>query len=79
MTNLEKYNSVFQSVFKAGDEQLGADFRADQVAKWDSIAHLSLITGIEDAFDIMFDPPDILDFRSYDKGKSILAKYDVQV
>jgi hypothetical protein len=32
---------------------------------------------MEDAFDIMFDPEDIMDMTSYAKGKEILAKYDV--
>jgi hypothetical protein len=36
-----------------------------------------LIAQMEDAFDIMFDPEDIMDMTSYAKGKEILAKYDV--
>ena len=32
---------------------------------------------LEEAFDIMFDPEDIMDMTSYAKGKELLAKYDV--
>lgn len=45
----------------------------------DSIHQLTLMTGIEDAFDIMFATEDALALTSYEAGKIILAeKYDVE-
>lgn len=79
MADIDKYNAVFTGVFKVDADQLTAEFTADKVVEWDSITHLSLVTGIEDAFDVMLDPPDILGFRSYEEGKAILAKYNVQL
>ncbi len=79
MADIEKYNEVFIAVFKVEAEQLTTEFTADKVAAWDSITHLSLVTGIEDAFDVMLDPPDILGFRSYEEGKAILARYNVSL
>ena len=37
-----------------------------------------MIAQIEDAFDIMFETEDIIDFNSYDKGKELLAKYGIE-
>ena len=35
---------------------------------------MGLIASLEEAFDIMMDTDDIIDFGSYEKGKEILAK-----
>lgn len=77
MTNLEKYNQIFTEVFAVEESQLGEDFNSQNVDGWDSVRQLSLTTAMEDAFDIMLDAEDILDFNSYEKGKSILGKYEI--
>ena len=77
MTNLEKYNQIFAEVFSVKESQLGADFDSQRVDGWDSVRQLSLTTAIEDTFDIMLDAEDIIDFNSYEKGKAILAKYEI--
>ena len=40
---------------------------------------MSLVAEIEDAFDIMLDTDDIIDFNSYQKGIEILKKYDIEI
>ena len=77
MENLEKYNNAFVEVFGAKVEDLNDNYGKDTVEEWDSVHQLSLIAQLEDGFDIMFDPEDIMDMTSYAKGKEILAKYDV--
>ena len=39
---------------------------------------MSLMSALEDAFDISLDTEDIVDFSSYEKGKEILKKYGVK-
>ena len=78
MTNLEKYNAVFCENLNVTDTQL-ADLKYQSVPEWDSVGHMSLVAAIEDAFDIMLDPEDILEFTSYDNAKAILAKYDIEL
>ena len=73
MTNLEKYNKAFTESFEIGEDQL-AGLKYQDIEAWDSVGHMSLIAAIEDAFDIMMDTDDIIDFSSYEKGKEILAK-----
>lgn len=78
MNNLEKYDDVFIKTFEIPLEMLnGLEYQ--EIAKWDSIGHMTLIAMLEDVFDIMMDVDDIIDFDSYKKGKEILKKYDVEV
>lgn len=78
MNNFEIYNSVFTEALGITEDQLeGLEYLA--VAGWDSLGHMNLIAKLEEAFDIMMDTDDIIDFSSYEKGKEILAKYDIEI
>ena len=77
MENLEKYNNAFVQVFGAKVENLNDSYGKDTVDEWDSVHQLGLIAELEEAFDIMFDPEDIMEMTSYAKGKELLSKYDV--
>ena len=77
MENLEKYNNAFVEVFGAKTEDLNDDYGKETVEEWDSVHQLSLIAEFEEAFDIMFDPEDIMEMTSYAKGKVLLKKYEV--
>lgn len=79
MENLEKYNNAFVQVFGAKAEELNDYYGKDTVGEWDSVHQLSLIAEFEEAFDIMFDPEDIMEMTSYAKGKEILKKYEVEL
>lgn len=78
MENLEKYKNVFMETFEITEEQLEGLAYQD-IAAWDSVGHMGLIAALEDAFDIMMDTDDIIDFNSFEKGKEILEKYDVKL
>lgn len=73
MTNLEKYNNAFMEALEITEDQLPG-LKYQDIATWDSVGHMSLIAALEDAFDIMMDTDDIIDFSSYEKGKEILEK-----
>ncbi|AUQ27570.1 acyl carrier protein [Dickeya zeae] len=76
MTNLEKYNQIFVQTFEVSEDVLPG-YKYQDTASWDSVGHMSMISSLEEAFDIMMDTEDIIDFSSYEKGKEILSKYDV--
>ena len=46
---------------------------------WDSVRQLFLTSSLEDTFDIMLDPEDIIGCSSYDAAKSILSKYEIEL
>ncbi len=77
MTNLEKYNAIFMKVLELKPESLGEDCTVCALERWDSMAHMNLVYALEEDFDVMFDPEDILKFRSYNGGLEILKQYGV--
>ena len=77
MTNTEKYENAFINELKVEKSALeGLKYQA--IAEWDSVGHMKLVAALEEAFDIMLDTDDIIDLSSFEKGKEILAKYDVE-
>ena len=65
MTNLEKLNDIICEVFSVTPSLLGSTFNNKNIDGWDSVRQLSLANSVEDAFDIMLDPEDIICFTSY--------------
>jgi len=79
MTNREKYDQVFIDSFSVTSDQLNESLVYQSVQQWDSIGHMGMVAALEEAFDIMLETDDIIDFGSYTKGIKILAKYDVVI
>jgi len=79
MTNLEKYNQAFIEVFGVNADALNDNFAKDSVDGWDSVHQLNIIALLEESFDIMFDPEDIMGFTSYKAGREILKKYEIEI
>mgnify|MGYP003291908775 FL=1 len=79
MNNLEKYNQAFIEVFGVEENALGSNFNKDSVDGWDSVHQLNIIALLEESFDIMLDPEDIMELTSYEKGKELMAKYEVEL
>lgn len=79
MTNIEKYNQAFVEVFGVNESVLNDSFAKDNVDGWDSVHQLNIIALLEESFDIMFDPEDIMEFTSYGKGRELLKKYEVEL
>ena len=78
MTSLEKYDSFFLSAFPVKPEDLpGLKYRG--IKEWDSMAHMDMMSAMEEYYDISLSSIDVLDFSSYEKGKEILAKYGVEI
>ena len=78
MTNKEKYVNAFTETFDISEEET-TGLQYSGIAAWDSVGHMSLVAALEDAFDIMMDTDDIIDFSSYEKGKEILtSNYEVE-
>lgn len=78
MDNLNKYNQIFCNVLGVNESVLNEKFTFKEVPQWDSVAHLSLISELEDTFDVLFESEDILHYGSYLNGIEILKKYGVE-
>lgn len=78
MTNKEKYINAFVEALEVSANEVEG-LKYQQIPAWDSVGHMGLVAAVEDAFDIMMDTDDIIDFSSFEKGMEILtAKYQVE-
>lgn len=78
MTNLEKYTNVFVENFEVSEE-VAKELKYQDIEAWDSIGHMDLIASLEEAFDIMMETDDIIDFNSYKKGIELIGKYGINM
>ncbi len=78
MNNLDKYDSTFVESLGISKEDLPT-LKYQDIPSWDSIGHMGLMAALENAFEIMLDMDDILDFSSYETGKQILAKFQIEL
>ncbi len=62
MTNKEKYDQVFIDSFSITADQLNENLVYQSVQQWDSIGHMGMVAALEEAFDIMMETDDIIDF-----------------
>jgi acyl carrier protein len=75
--NTEKLRAVFAEALEIEKELITDDLAYNSIAEWDSVAHMALVSEIDDQFDIMLDTDDVLDMSTFAKAKEILSKYDI--
>ena len=78
MSTIEQYNRSFIETFSVQVDMLH-DLKYQDVPDWDSVGHMSLMSILEAEFEIEMDIDDIIDFSSYETGKTILRKYGVEL
>lgn len=71
----DKLDKIFKDVIGVDSSVDRAALIYNEISGWDSVAHMTLVAALEDAFDCMIDMDDILDMSSYDKVAEIMAKY----
>lgn len=77
--NLKKYQEVFMRVFEVDEQKFGEEFVFGEVEEWNSLAHMTLISELEDVFGIMLESDDIINYHSYENGINILRKYGIEL
>lgn len=78
MNNEQKLRGIFAESLGVEISQVTDELTYNTIPEWDSIAHMALISEIDDQFDTMLDTDDVLDMSTFAKAKEILAKYDVE-
>tara|TARA_B100000767_G_C19473112_1_gene412979 strand:- start:205 stop:444 length:240 start_codon:yes stop_codon:yes gene_type:complete len=79
MSNIEKYKNVFVKTLSIDDTKVNDKLKYNDLPEWDSIGHMTLMSGLEEEFNISIETDDIVDFSSFEKGKEILKKYKVNI
>ena len=77
MTNLDKYKDTFIKSLSINKKDFNENLEYNQIPEWDSIGHMTLISGLEESFKVTIDTDDIIDFSSFKKVIEILKKYKV--
>lgn len=77
MNNEQKLREIFAEALNIDVSLVTDELTYNSIPEWDSIAHMALISEIDDAFDTMLDTDDVLDMSTFAKAKEILTKYDV--
>jgi acyl carrier protein len=79
MNNLDLYKKVFIDAFSLSDTSDVENLEYNAIMEWDSVGHMGLIAELEEAFSIQMDMNDVIDFGSFEKGKEILLKYNIDL
>ena len=77
MKNKNKYIEIFIKSFSIDKKKFNEKIKYNDIPEWDSIGHMTLISDLEEGFNISIDTDDIIDFSSFKKGIQILKKYKV--
>jgi len=78
MNNLDKYKKTFEETFSVEQNKL-KDLKYNDIPEWDSIGHMTLMSSLEEIFEISLETDDIVDFSSYKVGLDILKKYKIDL
>ena len=79
MTQNEKYIKSFIDALGVEKKIVNENLKYNVIPEWDSIGHMTLISNLEEVFDISFETDDIVDFSSFNKGKEILKRYNIVI
>ena len=61
---LEKLNEVFHDVFDNNDIVVTEQTNAHDIEEWDSLIHITLISAVEDEFDVSFDMKTVVSMKN---------------
>ena len=77
MSNKHKYQDIFIKSLSINNNKFSENIKYNEIPEWDSIGHMTLMSGLEEGFGISMDTDDIVDFSSFKKGIEILKKYKI--
>ena len=78
MNNNQKYQDIFIKSLSIESKKFYEKIKYNEIPEWDSIGHMTLMSGLEEGFSITMETDDIVDFSSFKKGFEILGKYGIK-
>jgi acyl carrier protein len=72
---LTRVREVFRTELDDDDLQIGMDTRQVDLKAWDSLAHIRLVSGIENEFDIQFTLTEIEQIASVRQFVDLIAEH----
>ena len=77
MDNKQKYQDIFIESLSIEASSFNENIKYNEIPEWDSIGHMTLMSGLEDGFKISMETDDIVEFSSFKKVYEILDKYKI--
>ena len=77
--NIEKYKAIIIETLAIDNKKFNENIKYNEIPEWDSIGHMTLISGIEDEFKISIETDDVINLSSFKEGIKILKKYNVEI
>ncbi|MEN5207876.1 acyl carrier protein [Stenotrophomonas terrae] len=71
--------AVFARVLGIPADNVSDELRYATIPQWDSIAHMSVVAALEEAFGVMIDMDEVIDMSSVGKAREILRKHGAAV
>ena len=78
MDNKQKYKDIFIKSLSIDNSKFNEEIKYNEIPEWDSIGHMTLMSGLEEGFNIAIETDDIVDFSSFKKGLEILGKHKIE-
>lgn len=72
---MEKLQRVFRDVFDDEDMVVADSTTADEIEEWDSLAHMQLISAIEETFHFLFSIGEINSFTNVGEMADSIEKH----
>ena len=77
MSNKKKYQDIFIKSLAMDSKKFDENIKYNDIPEWDSIGHMTLISGLEDGFKISIETDDVVDFSYFKKGYEILLNQNL--
>lgn len=61
---IDKLNGIFRKVFEDNSIQVSKEMTANDVEKWDSLSHLTMIAAVEKEFGIKFKLKELVSMKN---------------
>ena len=74
-----KLTDIFANVFSEPEEAISEDLTTKNFRKWDSLAHVELLTSVEKAYGIRFSNAELTTLTSYGAITQALRKKGVEL
>ena len=78
MSILERVGKVFENVFDFEASNISASTVPDDVPKWDSIGHMSMVSELETEFSVQFELDEVMEMADVGKILEILTNKGIK-
>jgi len=79
MPSTDDLRKAFRSALELPDGEIVDSLTYRSIEAWDSVAHMVLVSEIEDVFDVMLETQEVIDMSSFAKAVDLLDKHGVSL